>query len=270
MTLRRRSKAIENLRLANIHDFTITEETPDLCSPRSLGFVRSDLLPRRVDGDTSENIAAAFQNFTWVRPKIDGTVLYDYRRFTNDMVVPTAGAIEPWVGWLQAQFGWDREWIMENPVATKREVMRRFEGREERREELVVVKRPNRRLGNKDLQVLQVHECERRESMEKMRRGAVSRFGFRDDDSEDPLLSISPSRMSRTDLSEPLEGRKGSVASDDDGRDSPILIRRKVMTARPASALGFRQMKALKVGFSSLKKKALTNPWQRRSKTARK
>src|SRR5271170_5466701 len=261
MTLRRRSKAIENLRLANIHDFTIAEETPDLCSPRTLGFVRSDLLPRRVDGDTSENIAAAFQNFTWVRPKIDGTVLYDYRRFTNDMTVPTARAIEPWVGWLQAQFGWDREWILENPVATKREVMRRFEGTDERRDELVVVKRPNRRLGNRDLQVVQVHECESRESMERMRRGAVSRFGFRDDESEDPLLSLSYSRMSNTDLSDPSDGRQGSVASADDSRDSPTLIRRKVVTARPASAMGFRHMKALRVGLSSLKKKALTNPW---------
>jgi hypothetical protein len=269
MTLRRRSKAIENLRLANIQDLTITEEDPDLCSPRTVGFVRSDLLPRRVDGDTSQDITTAFQNFTWVRPKIDGTVLYDYRRFTNDMAVPTAAAVESWVEWLQAQFGWDKEWILENPVATKREVMRRFEGREEIRDELVVVKRPNRRVGKRDLQGLEVHECESRESMERMRRGAVSRFGFRDDESEDLLLAMSHSRMSSTEFSEPLDGRKGSVASEDDGRGSPMLIKRKVATARPASALGFRQMKALRVGLSSLKKKALTNPWQRRSKVGR-
>jgi len=270
MTLRRRSKAIENLRLASIRDFTINEEEPDLCSPRTLGFVRSDLLPLRIDGESREDIANAFQNFTWTRSAIDGTVLYEYRCFTNDMMVPTATAVEPWVGWLEAQFGWDRKWILENPVATKREVIRRFEGREERRgAELVVVKRPNRRLADREFQACQVHECQSQESIERMRRGAVSRFGFRDDESEDAGLSMSLSRAPDIDISEQLEARKSPVASDEDGKRSPMLVRRKVVTARPASALGFRQMNALRVGLSSLKKKALTNPWQRRSKAPR-
>ena len=158
---------------------------------------------------------------------------------------------------------------MQNPVATKREVMRRFEGREERKGELVVVKRPNRRLLNRELQVVQVHDCYSQESMERMRRGAESRFGFRDDESEDLMLSMSLSRVSGMDMLELSDARKSSVASDEDGRGSPVLVRRKVVTARPASALGFRQMKTLRVGLSSLKKKALTNPWQRRSKAPR-
>ena len=266
MTLRRRSKAIENLRLANIRDLAIPEDDSDLCSPCSLGFVRSDLLPGRVDGENTENIAIAFKNFAWIRPKIDGTVLYDYRRFTNDMKVPTATTIEPWVEWLQTQFGWDRKWMLENPVATKREVMRRFEVSEERKKKFVVVKRPNRCVENRNFEVWQVQGRDSQESMERLRGGAVSRFGFRDEESDEMLVSKSKREASKADQSEPLDLSPTSIQSDEDDRVSAILVTRKVTTARAASASGFRQMKALRVGLSSLKKKALTNPWQTRQR----
>jgi hypothetical protein len=39
------------------------------------------------------------------------------------------------------------------------------------------------------------------------------------------------------------------------------------MPARPTSALGFSEVKTLKRQLSTLKKKALTNPWQKRTHT---
>ena len=63
------------------------------------------------------------------------------------MLLPTAKAIEPWVGWVEAHLGWERKWILENPVACKREIVRRFEGEEKLDEvDRHFVRIPNRRL----------------------------------------------------------------------------------------------------------------------------
>src|SRR5216110_3457889 len=128
MKLRRRSKAVENLRLANVRDYIITEDDSEL-SPFTMHPVKSGhLIPRRVNEDTYDDIMTSFKKFKWQQPKIDGIVLCDYRRFMNAMTVPKIQAIKPWVEWAERQLGWEKEWISENPVAAKREMMMmRFE-----------------------------------------------------------------------------------------------------------------------------------------------
>jgi hypothetical protein len=129
MTLRRRNKGIENLRLANICDYIISEDegehSPFTLLPQN---PCGRLVPRRVHADTKADITASFQKFSWQRAKVDGLVLCEYRRFLDAMVIPTTEAMGPWVEFVERHLGWEAVWILENPVAAKREMVRKFEG----------------------------------------------------------------------------------------------------------------------------------------------
>lgn len=248
MTLRRRSKAVEDLRLANIRDCIIAEDEDELSpcttSPGNPGL----LIPRRVNDDTYDYLVTSFQKFEWEPPKTDGRVLYDYRRFVNSMALPTKQAIEPWVDWLECQLGWEKAWILENPVATKREIMKRFEGIQECEDE-PLVEIPQSRF-------LNVHRLEIQDSLENLRKGAVSRMSFRGlEKSSKQSSSKVPLRSDRS---------RNPAASRENGKDeeSSSLLGRRL--DRSTSALGFRDVKKLRGHFSSLKK-AMTNPWMKRS-----
>src|SRR5262245_55176261 len=129
MTLRHRPKAFENLRGASLQDYTITEDEPEL-SPRTTttpSTTTARLVQRRIHDDTAEDIVWSFGKFTWIAWKVDGVLLCEYRQFTRAMTVATRAAMEPLADWVEGQLGWERRWILENPVAAKREVVRRFE-----------------------------------------------------------------------------------------------------------------------------------------------
>jgi hypothetical protein len=253
MALRRRTKAVENLRLANLQDYVITEDEPDL-SPCTTRPVPSRVLPRRINDDTYEDIMRSFDRFSWQKPRIDGIVLCDYRRFTRAMVLPTTEAIEPWVGWVEAQLGWERRWILENPVACKREIVRRFEGEE--------------KLDSVDRHVVEILERrtadareQRREDQdfEDSRRGAMSRMGFREDEgARRPSTAMNCHRED-----DPSTSR--SRFAEEGEKRLTWRFKKPTVPMRPVSALSFREVKGLKGKFSSLKKKALTNPWQRKA-----
>ena len=262
MALRRRPKAVENLRLANLQDYVITEDEPDL-SPCTTRPARSRALPRRINDDTYEDIMRSFDRFSWEKPRIDGIVLCDYRRFTNAMLLPTTKAIEPWVGWVEAHLGWERKWILENPVACKREIVRRFEGEEKLDEvDRHFVRIPNRRLALTQLN-LGPQSLEEQESVDDLRRGAVSRMGFRD---EEELARRPSTAMSFHQDDDDRSATRSGFREDTRSKRSAWNFRKTPIPMRPLSALGFREGRGLKVNFSSLKKKALTNPWQRKVK----
>lgn len=258
MALRRRTKAVENLRLANLQDYVITEDEPDL-SPCSTRPVPSRVLPRRINDDTYEDIMKSFDRFSWQKPRIDGIVLCDYRRFTRAMILPTTEAIEPWVGWVEAQLGWERRWILENPAACKREIVRRFEGEEkldsvDRHVEIL----ERRTAGARE---------QRREDQdfEDSRRGAMSRIGFRDDEGATRRPSTAMNYHREDD--DPSTSR--SRFAEQGEKRLTWRFKKPTVPMRPVSALGFREVKGLKGKFSSLKKKALTNPWQRKANVGR-
>jgi hypothetical protein len=252
MALRRRSKAVEDLRLANIRDCIITEDEDELSPCTTSNGNPSLIIPRRVNEDTYDDIVTSFRKFTWEPPKIDGRGLCDYRRFVNSMALPTKEAIEPWVDWLELQLGWEKAWILENPVATKREIMRRLEGIQECDDE-PLVEIPQSRF-------LKVHRLEIQDSLGNLRKGAISRMSFRG-------LEKYSNRLCSTVLLRPDHSRN-PVASSENGKDeeSSSLLRRKV--ERSTSTLGFRDVKKLRGHLSSLKK-ALTNPWMKRSQAVK-
>lgn len=260
MALRRRTKAVENLRLANLQDYVITEDEPDLSPCTTTGPVPSRILPRRINDDTYEDIMKSFDRFSWQKPRIHGIVLCDYRRFTRAMILPTTEAIKPWVGWVEAQLGWERRWILENPVACKREIVRRFEGEE--------------KLGSVDQHVLEIldrrtdarEEAREDQEYEESRRGAISRMGFRED--EEVTRRPSTAMNCHREDKDPPPSRSRFVEEEGQKRLT-WRFKKPVTQMRPASALGFREMKGLKGKFSSLKKKALTNPWQRKANAGR-
>src|SRR5947207_6239542 len=170
------------------------------------------------------------------------------------MTIPTKEAIEPWVEWVERQLGWERTWILENPVATKREVMRRFkEGDDEWMTDVV----PH---GENMAPADSSHLLESNASLESLRKGAVSRFGFRD-----KIISVKGSTSNLRSQS-PL--RQAVNRENEEDESSATLMGRK--PARSTSALGFREVRRLKRHLSSLKKKALTNPWSKRSHTVNK
>lgn len=251
MTLRRRSKGVENLRLANVRDYIITEDEGEhspftLIPPTQQGR----LVPRRVNQDTEDDIAASFKTFSWQRPRVDGLVLCEYRRFLEAMSLPTKEAIVPWVEFVGVHIRWERVWILENPVAAKREMVRKFEGTPESRYPDIV--RPQSALALLKEESTALGEVESKESLENVRRGAVSRIGFRD---EMPPSKPKPRsirlRFSGTKPRIPVFSGKNKESGEGDG----------TKIQRPMSSLGFRDVKVLK----TLKKKALTNPWQRKS-----
>lgn len=259
MALRRRTKAVENLRLANLQDYVITEDEPDL-SPCTNRPAASRILPRRINDDTYEDIMKSFDRFSWQKPRIDGVVLCDYRRFTRAMILPTTEAIEPWVGLVEAQLGWERKWILENPVACKHEIVRRFEGEE--------------KLGSVERHVLEIldrrtdarEEAREDQECEDSRRGAISRMGFREH--EEQTRRPSTAMDSHREDDDPPSSRSRFVEAE--GQKRLTWRSKKPFNAmRPVSALGFREVNGLKGKFSSLKKKALTNPWQRKANAGR-
>lgn len=258
MALRRRAKAVENLRLANFQDYVITEDEPDL-SPCTTRPVRSRAVPRRIHDDTYEDIMKAFDRFSWEKPRIDGIVLCDYRRFTNAMVLPTTKAIEPWVGWVEAQLGWEKKWILENPVACKREIVRRFEGEEKVDEVEHMLEIPERRFPVRQAEYEQ-HPLRDEESIDGLRRGAVSRMGFRP--GEEPARRPSTAMSFRRDDEDRSSSRVGF--REDEGTKRPTRRPKRIpIPMRPVSAMGFQEVKGLKGTLSSLRKKALTNPWRK-------
>lgn len=260
MTLRRRSKAIEDLRLANLQDYIITEDDGELSPCTTRSEKPSRIVPRRVNEDSYEDILTSFQKFKWEEPKIDGRVLCDYRRFVTAMTPPTKEAIKPWVEWVERQLGWERVWILENPVATKREIMRRFEGSQEHDDENIVDV-PQTRF-------ITPHRLEIQDSLENLRKGAVSRMEFRE---EKRSAKWSSSTLSLRVTADEASGRSTiPVASREIGKNnesSGSLLGRNV--ERSTSALGFRDVKKLRGHFSSLKKKALTNPWLKGSQAVK-
>jgi hypothetical protein len=181
MTLRRRSKAVENLRLANFQDYIITEDDSE-ASPLTIRPRPALIIPAATTG---ENVSEAFKKFNWQRPKIDGIVLCDYRRFAHAMVVPTKEAVEPWVEWIEKHLGWERSWILENPAATKRAVMTQFEGEQEPNDDQEHIIPWRRFL---DIEGSSFRRVESRESIHA-RKGAVSRMEFREDARERVPLS---------------------------------------------------------------------------------
>ena len=266
MTLRRRSRAVENLRLANLQNYIITEDEPDL-SPCTTRPPNTRFVPRRINEDTYEEIMASFHKFRWERPKIDGIVLCDYRRFVNAMVVPTKEAIEPWVDWVELHLGWERHWILENPVATKKEVVRRFEGDREEDAYVVTGAAADREKGGWP------QDIETRKSLDEVRRGAVSRMGFRDDEeSEMRSKSALGFRITEREISPRAKTRLGFRRDEEAIQQSSFpfgwRFMKKKVPSRPTSALGFSEVKMLGRQFSTLKKKALTNPWQKRTNNA--
>jgi hypothetical protein len=151
------------------------------------------------------------------------------------MKLPTREAVEPWLVWVQAHLGWEARWILENPVAVKREVMRRFEGDEPTRGYIT----PRRIMGEEDSQLREISSGE---SIDERRRGAQSRIGIREEE-------VAETKRSSSSLGWRFKG---------------------IPPSRPQSALGFSEVKMLKRHFTSLKRKALTNPWQRRTHTTTK
>jgi hypothetical protein len=267
MTLRPRPKGIENLRLANLRDYIITEDEGEV-SPRTTHPARrTRALPRRINlnDDTVEDIMYAFRRFTWETPKVDGRVLYNYRRFVTAMAVPTKEAIEPWVEWIEIQLGWERDWILDNPVATKREIMRRFEGEDP-------VEHERRATGWWDEHHLFDEPYSKPTALQQLsddtRGGAISRIGFRDGEVEQKEASARTSlRLRRLRELDRPETRLGNHVDEDEG-EKVCDDMGKGWTARqpnrPMSSLGFRELRTFKRQIATLKKKALTNPWQRR------
>lgn len=255
MTLRRRDKRIENLRLANFRDYIITEDEGEH-SPLTLvpQTHRGRLVPRRVNADTEADITASFDKFSWQRAKVDGLVLCEYRRFTDAMIIPTTEAIKPWVEFVERHLGWEGVWILENPVAAKREMVRKFEGTvESKGPDLVHVKSAS------DLreESPNLRESGSAESLENMRRGAMSRIGFRDEPPSKPKP-----RSLRFRFSGPPKSRIPIFSNEN--KENTQSGRRGI--ERPMSSMGFRDVKSLKTHIVALKKKALSNPWHRKSK----
>ena len=252
MTLRR-PKAVENLRLANLRDYIITEDDGKLSPFSPAPEKPGRIIPRRVNEDSSEDIVTSFRKFKWHEPKIDGIVLCNYRRFVNAMKVPTKQAIEPWVEWVERQLGWERTWILENPVATKREVMRRFKENDDRMVDMLIPQGENVALAASS------HRLDTQESIDSFRKGAVSRFGFRDEMNSSKRSTSTP--RSRISLWQAIN------RENEEDETSTMMLERK--PARSTSALGFREVRRWKGQLSSLKKKALTNPWSKRSHAAK-
>ena len=255
MTLRRRNKGIENLRLANVRDYIITEDEGEH-SPFTLlpHHHHGRLVPRRVHADTKADITASFEKFSWERPKVDGLVLCEYRRFTDALTVPTTEAMRPWVDFVERHLGWERVWILENPVSAKREMVRKFEGTvESKGQDLVHVRSVLDLREELDLrgESPTFGETGSKQSMENMRRGAMSRIGFR----EDEPLKPKP-RSLRFRFTGPPKSRI-QVSSKEN--------KENVRDTRPMSSLGFRDVKVFKTQIAALKKKALSNPWHRKS-----
>ena len=245
----RRPKAVENLRLANLRDYIITEDDGEL-SPFTIKPEKSGrIIPRRVNDDSYEDVVTSFRKFKWEEPKIDGIVLCNYRRFVNAMKVPTKQAIEPWVEWVERQLGWERTWILENPVATKREVMRRFKEGDDQAADTVILQ------GESVALAASSHRLETQESIDSFRKGAVSRFGFRDE--------ITSSKLSTSNPRSRIPLRQAISRENEEDECSTTLSKRK--PTRSTSVLGFRELRGWKGQLSSLKKKALTNPWSKRS-----
>jgi hypothetical protein len=269
MTLRPCPKAIDNLRLANLRDYIISEDCPEQ-SPFTSHFPlpSARLVPRRVlthDDDTVDDIVTSFRKFTFARPKVDGVTLLTYRRFTFAMTVPTTEAMVPWVEWCTEQLGWEREWILENPVATKREIVRRFEGdvaddrsflSEEMFDEMYLWEE-GRREG---------HGTRPEWEVDEMRGGAVSRTGFRDEEAM-------PSSRLGARLRKLIRAGRPSTRNEHGGWEDEMVSRpgtamgarfKSKGSDRPTSALRLTEMGTLKRQLANLKRKALTNPWQRR------
>ena len=183
------------------------------------------------------------------------------------MVVPTKEAIEPWVDWVELHLGWERHWILENPVATKKEVVRRFEGDREEDAYVVTGAAADREKGGWP------QDIETRKSLDEVRRGAVSRMGFRDDEeSEMRSKSALGFRITDREISPRPKTRLGFRGDEEAIQQSSFpfgwRFMKKKVPSRPTSALGFSEVKMLGRQFSTLKKKALTNPWQKRTNNA--
>jgi hypothetical protein len=255
MTLRRRNKGIENLRLANVRDYIITEDegehSPFTVLPQAH---RGRLFPRRVHADTTADITASFEKFSWQRAKVDGLVLCEYRRFMDAMMIPTTEAMRPWVEFVERHLGWEGVWILENPVAAKREMVRKFEGTAESKGlDLMHAKSvldPREESPN-------LRESGSKESLENMRRGAMARIGFRDEPPSKPKP-----RSLRFRFSGPAKSRIPIISNEN--KENAQGGRREI--ERPTSSMGFRDVKGLKTQIVALKKKALSNPWHRKSK----
>jgi len=108
------------------------------------------------------------------------------------------------------------------------------------------------------------------ESGEDLRPGAYSRIGFREEDTEQ---TQAPSRRAlclggfRT-PDRPIAGI--GHRDEMEGAEIRALLSqgrlKKSEPQRPTSALNFRDFGSLRHQIVTLKKKALTNPWQRRKK----
>jgi hypothetical protein len=240
MTLRHRPKAIANLRLASLQDYILIEDEPDL-SPRTTLPSQPRRLPRKVHDDTYEDITASFRRFTWHRPELERG-LDQYKRFLEDMAVPSRDAVEPWVDWVREILGWEERWILENPGIVKTEIVRRFEdgastqGSDER---VVLQKVPSI------------------ETVDERRHGAQSRLGFREE-----YDSRGPSARSKTGPASHRQVIPSVTYREEEMRSQGWRMRLPHVAPRPLSALGFETV-GLRRQLSSIKRRALTNPWRR-------
>jgi hypothetical protein len=146
--------------------------------------------------------------------------------------------------WVEQQLGWERTWILENPVAAKREMMRRFKEDDDQIVDMLI---PQENAAP----AASFHRLETQELIDSLRNGAVSRFGFRD-------------RMTSSKRSALQIPMWQAINREDEEDESSIMLLERKST-RSTSAMGFRETRRWKGHFSSLKKKALTNPWLKRS-----
>jgi hypothetical protein len=257
MTLRRRSKAVENLYLASLQGYIIGEEFE--ISPRKTYPIGPGIFTP-VRDDAEDNAAIHLQEAVWQSTQIDGAVLCDYQRFVDAMVVPTRAAIEPWVEWVERQLGWEKAWILDYPVTSKQGIIKKFEGVQRMEYESTVV---ISKTQSTNQHPLAYNHNENQESEDELRTGAVLRISFCEDERKRLLASTS-----RTRLCEGRFPRRPPTPFVSDGSDQPndvptILFKEESTSGRSMSALNLKEMKGLKEHLSSLKKKVLINPWRR-------
>jgi len=254
-SLRRRQKGLENLRLANVRDYIITEDEPEL-SPRTTRPPFTRLVPRRLNDDTYEDIMNSFGRFTWDNPNGEAVNLWTYRKFSRAVEIPTREAIVPWVDWLVIQLGWEREWILENLMAAKKEIMRRFKSGTTKRSSVIRPLTEVFDIASSDDEPTEVDRDE-------MRGGAVARLGFRRGETPNEKPPHHRGRLRKRETPARPISTLGIRGKKDVGEKRSTSAMRKLASVRPGSALGFREVKAF---GGKIMRKALTNPWQRREK----
>jgi hypothetical protein len=160
--------------------------------------------------------------------------------------------------------------MLENPVATKGEIMRRFEGEREYDDKSHGdMGRESRRFAISEEAPQKLHEAESLELLDELRKGAVARSGFRENENMEQPYGIQRrelmwepdrSRPTTPDLPQEQKGENRSSSS----------LGWRLIPVRPMSALGIREVKRLKGKMSSLTRKALTNLWHRKRKAVTK